>query len=136
MTFVDEGLEILEDEVCRALLATRSVGRLGLSTEGAPMIFPVNYRIVNDAVVFATGPGMKLHAAEMKRYVAFQVDDFDEMACTGWSVLLTGTIYELDHPTRQLCSALDTWAGGDRSHLVRIPIDFISGRRIVREGND
>ena len=136
MDIVDEGLEILDDETCWRLLEQRSVGRIGLPTGGAPVILPVNYRVVNHNVVFATGPGMKLETARAHGFVAFQVDDFDETDSTGWSVLVAGVIDELDQPTRQLCAAIDTWAGGDRSHLVRIAIEFVSGRRICNGGSN
>ena len=128
---VDEGLEILDEETCWRLLSTRVIGRVGLSVSGAPAILPVNYHVVGRTIVFATGPGVKLNAARGARTFAFEVDDVDEQTRTGWSVLVVGTAAELDAPTRQLCAAMDPWAGGDRSHLVRIEVDFISGRRIA-----
>lgn len=131
MRLVDEGLELLDEDECRRLLETRSVGRVGMTVNGLPAIFPVNYRMVGDSIVFATGPGLKLAAATANQTLAFEVDDVDEATHLGWSVLVVGEASELDAPTRQLCAAMDPWAGGDRRHLVRIATDLISGRRIV-----
>jgi nitroimidazol reductase NimA-like FMN-containing flavoprotein (pyridoxamine 5'-phosphate oxidase superfamily) len=131
MRLVDEGLELLDEEECRRLLARCSVGRVGLSVNSLPAIFPVNYRMVGDSIVFATGPGMKLNAANARDVIAFEVDEIDEGARGGWSVLVVGVASELDAPTRQLCAAMDPWAGGDRRHLVRITTDLVSGRRLV-----
>ena len=128
---IDEGLEILDEESCWRLLETQVIGRVGLSVNGAPTILPVNYRLVGRTIVFATGPGLKLDAARGAKLFAFEVDDIDEATRTGWSVLVTGTAAELDAPTRQLCAAMDPWAGGDRSHLVCIDIELMSGRRTV-----
>ena len=131
MVLIDEGLELLDEAECRELLASRTLGRVGLTVNGLPAIFPVNYRVVGNQVVFGTGPGMKLDAARAKTVVAFEADDVDERARTGWSVLALGTAAELDAPTRQLCASMDPWAAGDRSHLVSVAIELISGRRIL-----
>ena len=128
---IDEGLEILDEDTCWRLLDMHVIGRVGLNVNGAPAILPVNYRVVGGNIVFATGPGLKLDAARHAQTFAFEVDDVDEKTRSGWSVLVVGTAAELDAPTRQLCAAMDPWAGGDRSHLVRIEIELMSGRRTV-----
>jgi hypothetical protein len=74
---------------------------------------------------------MKLNAAKARDVLAFEVDEVDEQARGGWSVLVVGAASELDEPTRQLCAAMDPWAGGDRTHLVRITTELISGRRLL-----
>lgn len=131
MRLVDEGLELLDEDECFALLATRRIGRVGLSVRGLPAIFPVNYRLLGTDVVFATGAGLKLKAAHAKEVVAFEVDDVDEDARTGWSVLVVGLAEPLDHAAVQLRVAMDPWPAGDRTHLVRINGDNICGRRIA-----
>lgn len=54
------GLEILDRQECLALLQRRDLGRVGLVAQGLPAILPVNYRVLDDDVVFATGTGSKL----------------------------------------------------------------------------
>ena len=69
-------VEVLTREECLELLATRPVGRVGVMTELHPVIFPVNYVLDGDAIVFRTGGGPALeHAADQP--VAFEVDDID-----------------------------------------------------------
>lgn len=38
---IDEGLELLDDTECRALLATVPIGRVAVTTNGLPAMFPV-----------------------------------------------------------------------------------------------
>ena len=128
---VDGGLELLDEYECRRLLATRRIGRIGLTVNGLPVVFPVNYRLVGDGVVFATSEGLKLDAARAGSVVAFEVDEADEDARTGWSVLAVGVAGELAAPTTQLQVAMDPWPAGERAHLVHIANEMISGRRIA-----
>jgi uncharacterized protein len=58
-----EGLAYLKTRECLELLATRELGRVGFSIEDCPVILPVNYRIIANAVVFRTDPGAKLTSA-------------------------------------------------------------------------
>ncbi|HZU73502.1 MAG TPA: pyridoxamine 5'-phosphate oxidase family protein [Acidimicrobiales bacterium] len=131
---VDEGLELLEESECRELLARGSIGRVGVSIGALPAIFPVNYVVADDAVVFRTGQGTKLEAATDHAVVAFEVDDFDRLHHCGWSVLVMGTANLVTNPAEEAVLRrlpLRPWAGGRRWAFVRVPIVFISGRRIV-----
>ena len=56
---VDEGLELLSEDEARKLLATGGVGRVGLTIGALPAIFPVNYKVIDGAIVFRTAPGSK-----------------------------------------------------------------------------
>jgi uncharacterized protein len=61
--------------------------------------------------------------------VSFQVDSIDWSHRSGWSVLVHGDAYEATHwETHHL--GLEPWAGGDKSHWVRLKVRDISGRRI------
>lgn len=50
-----EPLELPYDR-CRELLSSAEVGRVALCTDSGPLIWPVNYSVVEDAVVFRTAP--------------------------------------------------------------------------------
>jgi nitroimidazol reductase NimA-like FMN-containing flavoprotein (pyridoxamine 5'-phosphate oxidase superfamily) len=131
---VDEGLELLTEDECRALLATGEVGRIGISMGAMPAIFPVNYRVLDDAIFFRTSDGSKMTAATNGEVVAFEVDDYQMKERTGWSVLAIGTahVVEPDAPEHQtLETTLAPMADGRRPALVRIDPAFVSGRRIV-----
>lgn len=133
---VDHGLQLLTEEEARALLTQSDVGRVGVSMGAIPAIFPVNYAVIDDTVVFRTAPGSKLSAATAEAVVAFEVDDYDRNDRTGWSVLVVGrseVVHDVDMTFKVLDTGLEPWADGFRSSIVRIRIEMISGRRIVRQ---
>jgi nitroimidazol reductase NimA-like FMN-containing flavoprotein (pyridoxamine 5'-phosphate oxidase superfamily) len=101
---------------------------------GRPAVFPVNYALDGDAVVFRTAPGTKLEAIS-RSLVAFQVDCWAPSG-TGWSVVVEGFAQEVtsaDAPgLRERLAALPLrpWAPGDRLHFVRIVPFTITGARL------
>jgi len=130
-------LEPLDVDECFALLANHDVGRLAVVVDEQPMIFPVNYILVDDTqLLFSTDPGTKLSHSALAR-VAFEVDELDEQRRIGWSVVVQGTGREvtdaLDARSRADQEArLEPWPGGVRGHRVRIIPRVVTGRRIVR----
>lgn len=133
---VDEGLELLDEKECLGLLARAHIGRVAVTLGALPAIFPVNFVMDDDAVVFRTGTGTKLAAATDHAVLAFEADQFDRFEHTGWSVLAVGRSELVTDPEelRRLAGMpLTPWAGGSRPHFVRMPIEFISGRRITNK---
>jgi nitroimidazol reductase NimA-like FMN-containing flavoprotein (pyridoxamine 5'-phosphate oxidase superfamily) len=131
---IDEGLEMLTDEESLELLLTAEIGRVGVSIGALPAIFPVNFRVIDGAVVFRTSPGSKLTAATNGCVVAFEVDEHDRAERTGWSVLVVGrseVVHDLDVTFKVLDTGLEPYAEGTRSAIVRIEPTFVSGRRII-----
>ena len=129
------GTTRLRRDECEALLASARVGRLAFVVAGWPTVLPVNYRLDGGDVVFRTGEGGKLLAVSGAARVAFQVDAFDTMYQSGWSVLLHGVAAEITDPGelgREEWSELRAWAGGPKQHLVRISVLEVSGRRLAR----
>lgn len=122
-------------EECLRLLATQEVGRLAVVLAGQPRLFPVNYALDGDAVVFRTAPGSKLEAIS-RSLVAFEADRFSPSSETGWSVVVEGIAQEVtsaDAPgLRERMAALRVrpWASGDRHHYVRIIPFSITGSRL------
>jgi|GEM_PF-787490 len=100
------------------------VGRLAVCPAGGPLVFPLNYAVDGDAVVFRTQSGTKLSAIT-RSFVSFEVDHIDA-AGRGWAVTFEGLAQEvLDSDPVSLLAridalALDTWPDVDRPHLVRI----------------
>ena len=134
MPLIDNGLEILSPEQCHDLLRRNDVGRVAVTVAALPAIFPVNYAVVDDDIVFRTGQGTKLRAAVERAVVAFQIDHFDKSIGSGWSVMAVGLAEEITEPdelarARQI--GLRPFAGGDRSHFIKIRPEFLSGRRIA-----
>ncbi len=128
----DYGLKVLGREECEALLHTQRVGRVGLATP-TPLVLPVQYALFDGDVVFRTAPGEKLIAAALGRTVAFEIDDYDASAGTGWSVIVIGAAEEVvDRKELARVRELDLqpWAGEFRDRVVRIRTLEVSGRRV------
>ena len=130
------GLDVLDREECVALLSTQRIGRVGMCTP-EPLVLPVVFALLDGDVVFRTAPGEKLIAAAVNRQVAFEVDDFDVSARSGWSVSVLGVAEEVrDREELQRVRALDLepWAGELRDRFVRIRTEGMSGRRVNPDG--
>jgi nitroimidazol reductase NimA-like FMN-containing flavoprotein (pyridoxamine 5'-phosphate oxidase superfamily) len=126
-------MEELDEDECRRLLAERHLGRLAIPDFGGPVIFPVNYVVDQDLVVFRTDPGSKLDAATERESVAFEVDAVEEATRTGWSVVVRGTLADItdpDHLERLRALPLYPWAPGEKARYVRVRARSVSGRRI------
>jgi nitroimidazol reductase NimA-like FMN-containing flavoprotein (pyridoxamine 5'-phosphate oxidase superfamily) len=133
---VDEGLELLTEDQARELLAQGEIGRVGITIGALPAIFPVNYRVIDGAIVFRTAPGSKMSAAAEGAVVAFEVDDYQLADRTGWSVLAIGraeVVHDLDLSFKVMEANLEPFADGARTSIVRIEPTFLSGRRLVHE---
>ena len=117
---------------CFELLADEQLGRVAVTDDRGPVVFPVNFVLDRHTVVFRTEPGTKLHAASQGRRVCFEADGTDAATRTGWSVLVRGEITEVTDPAelarlREL--PLRVWAPGGRDHYVRILPAVLTGRR-------
>ena len=126
-------LHRLTREECLQLLASRQVGRFAyVESARALDVVPVNYVSRPDgSILFRSGPGPKLSAAERRDVVAFQVDDIDENGQAGWSVLVTGCARRLSAEEAEGLPGLPTpWAFGPRRHVVLIEPTRIEGRRL------
>jgi hypothetical protein len=128
------GLEILPRSECLRLLGLRPVGRVALSRYALPAILPVNFCMLDDQVVFASGTGSKSLAVVSRNVIAFEADEFQPGDRSGWSVLVVGIAVELDHldPLWDEARHLDLhpWIGRRAGYLFRLPTDRISGRRL------
>jgi nitroimidazol reductase NimA-like FMN-containing flavoprotein (pyridoxamine 5'-phosphate oxidase superfamily) len=128
---------VLDRDQCLRLLADDEIGRLAVIAGNTPAIFPVNYALDGDTIVFRTDPGTKLAHGPRGR-ASFEVDRFDRAGCAGWSVVATGRLEEVtqyDAATfaRVRRLAIDPWAGGDKLHWMRLVPDRITGRRVERD---
>lgn len=126
-------LVALDPAECRSLLAAHGIGRLAVSTPEGPVIIPVNYTVVEGAVVYRTAPSTTPAPAPGAN-VAFEVDHIDEALSQGWSVLVNGLAEHVTDPDtvkHLVATAHSTpWAGGDRDLWVRIAPQRMAGRRI------
>ncbi|WP_193776711.1 pyridoxamine 5'-phosphate oxidase family protein [Streptomyces sp. E2N166] len=131
---LDPRLSDLDEEECRGLLSTHGVGRLAFTSEHGPEVFPVNYDVMDGAVVFRTAPGSATVSA-VDQQVAFEVDRVDDAMSRGWSVLVVGRCRAVTDPerVRRLDEAAHTepWAGGRRTDWLAVDVERLTGRRIT-----
>ena len=123
-------LNELTRQECLGLLGAHGVGRIGVIDHGGmPLIVPVNYRLVGAHVVFRSEPGTKVFALQ-RHPVAFQIDGFDTVNRTGWSVLVQGIAHEMSESERAEL-VVQPWAKGDKSLWIQIVPRHITGRRLI-----
>jgi nitroimidazol reductase NimA-like FMN-containing flavoprotein (pyridoxamine 5'-phosphate oxidase superfamily) len=124
----------LERSECLSLLAQGEVGRVVLTEAAMPAAHPVNYILDGEEILFRTGGGRYWKAARLA-VVGFQADDIDPRTRTGWSVLGVGHAHEVVDPER-LATLADTlpeaWAPGRSAHVIAIPLQHLTGRRLRR----
>ena len=119
---------------CRELLAAGVVGRVGVCTPVGPRIFPVNYAVFEESVVFRTLPNSLLGTYAWGSSLAFEVDHVDYENERGWSVLATGRGHRVNDPDAlaglRLAWDPHPWAAGDRHLLVRLDWEELTGRQL------
>jgi nitroimidazol reductase NimA-like FMN-containing flavoprotein (pyridoxamine 5'-phosphate oxidase superfamily) len=118
---------------CYELLEQATVGRIGVSIDALPVILPVHFTLLDDAVIFRTRPGTKLDAATNGAVVAFQADETEALEQESWSVLVQGVAREVTDPdelARVKLLPMVAWPGSrDGDRWVRIRSGKASGRR-------
>ena len=119
-----------------ALLRQTGVGRLAVIVQGHPDIFPVNHMVDHDTVVFRSAAGTKL-AGCAGHQVAFEVDGYDVVSASAWSVVVKGQAVQVN----RLYDVLEVielplypWHSGPKPHFIRIEADSITGRRFEVSG--
>ncbi|HET7474838.1 MAG TPA: pyridoxamine 5'-phosphate oxidase family protein [Dermatophilaceae bacterium] len=121
---------------CWALMRESPVGRLAVTVDGQPEIFPVNHVVDHGSVVFRTAAGTKLSGC-LGRPVAFEVDGYDLVTATAWSVVAKGTAREIlsaDEALAALQLPVLPWHNAPKPRFVRLAPDNLTGRRFAVAG--
>lgn len=131
-----DGLEVLSEQQCLELLASRDLGRIVFSIGDQPEALPVNYATDGSIVVFRIGEGQKAQQVVLRK-VAFEVDSWDSEAGVGWSVLLKGVAQEVTTGIEPFAAALrerpvNPLAPGVRERWIAVYPAEITGRRFRR----
>lgn len=125
-----EPITILDADQCWNLLSESVFGRLALSVDGEPEIFPINAYAADGKVLFRTGEGTKLSEIAVNGRVAFETDGFTSKI--GWSVVAKGTARILTG-TSEIAEAdklpLKPWVPTLKMNYVVIDVEEITGRR-------
>jgi nitroimidazol reductase NimA-like FMN-containing flavoprotein (pyridoxamine 5'-phosphate oxidase superfamily) len=115
------------------MLEAGRIGRVGITVDGRPVIYPVNYVVFEGNIYIITRQGGDLHTASLNGDIAFEVDGADPLYHEGWSVLVVGhcsPVTDQEELNQLAHLPLSPWAGEDRDLLLRLPIEKVSGRHI------
>src|SRR4051794_41761423 len=85
MSVVNE-VEVLSESACLSLLRSVDVGRLAIAINNVPDIFPINFVMDGETVVFRTAEGTKLAGALLGVAVGVGVGGYDGGAGGAWGV--------------------------------------------------
>jgi hypothetical protein len=117
-----------------ALLRGGVFGRMAVVAPDGPHVVPVNYTVVDEAVVVRTDPGSVLGTHAPGNVVAFEVDHVDYATHHGWSVVVRGTVETVLDPVvlRRIATTWPPtpWAAGARPLHLRLAWQEVHGRRI------
>jgi nitroimidazol reductase NimA-like FMN-containing flavoprotein (pyridoxamine 5'-phosphate oxidase superfamily) len=135
-------LQTLDEAECLRLISPGGIGRLAYSGRYGLTVLPVNYMLHDGAIVFRTaqesptGEDLQTGIAHAEYQVAFEIDDIDEAAREGWSVLIQGPAHHMASEAEQAsvrASGVEPWPAGSREHAIRITPARITGRRLRRK---
>ncbi|WP_449279050.1 pyridoxamine 5'-phosphate oxidase family protein [Leucobacter sp. GX24907] len=90
----EEPVRKLTAEECWQRLQTHQLGRLVTRVGDVLDIFPVNYVIDGESIVFRTAEGTKLSQVAINDSVLFEVDEYNVM--DAWSVVVRGSAAVID----------------------------------------
>lgn len=130
--------DILTAEQCWKLLAETSIGRLAVTVNGRPDVFPVNYKIDGESLIFRTGDGTKLDAIAEDANVALESDAVSAEFGIAWSVVVKGRAEHASLESPALNSTvrgLFPWQGVGKNHLIRIVPETVTGRRFTLDAS-
>lgn len=123
------GTEIMSTEDCWEFLAGHQIGRVAEFVYGRVEIFPVNYGLDADGIIFRTNLGTKL-AGTIGKPVAFEVDQIDLEVHAGSSVVVHGEVHDISALDNSECrQTAESWAG-QKDYLLKIRPTVITGRRV------
>lgn len=126
-------ISIIPEDSCWGYLASQEVGRLGVSSHDVPEIFPINYYVDGESIIFRSAEGSKMDQLARNNNVVFEVDGWTDEG--GWSVMVKG-VAELITDDEELARArkapLLPWIPTVKTIYVRVsPTIGISGRHFV-----
>lgn len=126
-------VELLSDQQCWERLEGQQLGRLVTHVGQVLDIFPVNYTVDDESIVFRTAEGSKLTELLINDEVLFEVDRYTER--DAWSVVVRGRAHHLT-TTEEVAAAdllpLTPWIPTLKYNYVRIVADSVSGRGFER----
>ncbi|MGW9157944.1 pyridoxamine 5'-phosphate oxidase family protein [Microbacterium sp. NPDC055665] len=133
MSAQTDPIETLSPDQSWELLGTQELARLVTHVGDTIDIFPVNYVIDGDGILFRTAPGSKLFELTVNADVVFEVDDHTDT--DAWSVIVRGhaTALETDADVlRAEAAGLRPWIPTLKHVFVRVAPISVTGRAFRR----
>ncbi|MBP2414838.1 hypothetical protein JOF48_003637 [Arthrobacter stackebrandtii] len=130
--------EVLTTAQCWKLLSETSVGRLAVNVDGRPDVFPVNYRVDGETLIFRTGGGTKINAMNEDANVALESDAVSGEFGLAWSVVVKGRAEAaaVDNPAlNSKVHGFFPWQGVGKERLIRIVPETVTGRRFTLDAS-
>ena len=130
MADMDNPMTEIEEDTCWGYLASQEVGRLATAKDGKPEIFPINYYVDGESVIFRSAEGSKMHHLATNNNVVFEVDGWTDNG--GWSVVLKGSASVVpsgeEHDVVEALP-LRPWVPTVKTNFVRVTPTEVTGRR-------
>ncbi|MCH5676853.1 pyridoxamine 5'-phosphate oxidase family protein [Streptomyces gilvus] len=134
--YSNDGFRELDRQECLGLPATAPVGRIVYTRQALPAVAPVNFALDSDGVVLLRASAASgLARAVDGAVVAFEADAVDAVACSGWSVVVTGrAVVVTDAAEQERLDRIgpDSWVPSPQEVFVRIEPELVTGRELVR----
>jgi len=133
MENISDAVNRLSDQQCWERLGEQQLGRLVTHVGDVFDIFPVNYIVDGESVVFRTAEGSKLTELTLNDDVLFEVDQYTD--ADAWSVVVRGKAVRLS--TAEEVAAADElplrpWIPTVKYNYVRVLPTSLSGRDFDR----
>lgn len=125
---------------CQQRLEEHHTGRVAWEAADGPMMLPVSYELHLGRISFRTSPYGVLSRLVEPTNVAFEIDEIDTAAGTGWNVLVRGraqavtSTFTLSNLWK--LEGVVPWATGTRNLFISIEPRSISGRQVKAPFSD
>lgn len=129
MEEMNEDIDRLTEGECWDRLRTQQLGRLVTHVGEVLDIFPVNYVVDDETIVFRTAEGSKLFELTVNDEVLFEVDDHS--STDAWSVVVRGHARRLDTSAEVQAAdelPLRPWIPTLKYNYVRVTAASLTGR--------
>ncbi|WP_344538417.1 pyridoxamine 5'-phosphate oxidase family protein [Actinomadura fulvescens] len=125
----------LDRDECLSLVGTTEVGRVGFDDGEGPTVFPVNFALDGECVLFRTTLTGRLYQSltaipDAAIRIAFEVDWINQEQHIGWSVLLRGGAEAVSVEEGEKQEWPQPWPAGEREAYVRLRPTSVCGRRL------
>ncbi|MFF9777963.1 pyridoxamine 5'-phosphate oxidase family protein [Streptomyces sp. NPDC013978] len=133
--YANDGFRELDRQECLRLLAKATVGRIVHTRQALPAVLPVNFSLDGEgSVVLRTSAASELARVVDGVVVAFEADEVDPAAHSGWSVVVTGRASIVTDPAQRARLARSgprSWVASPQELFLRIEAERVTGRELV-----